>query len=319
MSTRRRGFTLVELLVVIAVIGILIALTLPAIQAVRESARMITCKSNLRQIGIAMHVYHEDRGRLPTGWKSRNPAGDPGWGWATALLPFIEQGSVIRSQLDLRLPIEDEENAAGRRVSIALYLCPTDSADGIFMIGAGDDHDHDHGDDDHDEDEHDEDDNHGHDHDDGSEHNIDTEHEPLFDVGRSNYAGVFGDEEIADHPDDGTGTFFENSRIGFRHITDGLSNTIIIGERSSQFGGTTWTGVIPDAAESMARVVGATDHRPNEDGGHFDDFSSFHRQGANFLFGDGGVRVITDEVDLDVYRGLSTRAGREKVGEFFVD
>jgi prepilin-type N-terminal cleavage/methylation domain-containing protein len=88
-SVRRRGFTLVELLVVIAIIGILVALLLPAIQAAREAGRRTSCNNNLKELGIALHNYHDVVGVLPFGWSDR------GAGWTTMVLPFMEQKTVF--------------------------------------------------------------------------------------------------------------------------------------------------------------------------------------------------------------------------------
>src|SRR5579883_209719 len=95
-SMRRRGFTLIELLVVIAIIAVLIALLLPAVQAAREAARRAQCANNLKQIGIALHNYHDTVGTFPPGFLSKlDPAtGDnagPGWGWAAMILSQLEQ------------------------------------------------------------------------------------------------------------------------------------------------------------------------------------------------------------------------------------
>ncbi len=142
----------------------------------------------------------------------------------------------------------------------------------------------------------------------------------MFDVARANYVGVFGTEEIEADPSNGDGTFFHNSQIGVRQITDGASSTMIVGERSSRTGFSTWTGVVGGAEEAMARVVGATDHPPNDDHAHVDDFSSDHAHGAHFVFGDISVRIVTNDVDLDVYRALATRKAEdgELIGDFFV-
>jgi prepilin-type N-terminal cleavage/methylation domain-containing protein len=113
-----RGFTLVELLVVIAIIGTLVGLLLPAVQAARESARLTACSNNLRQIGLAVHSYHDARKVLPPG---RTPANSATW--AVFLLPFLEMNDVYRAW-DITKSYHAQTDAA-RQASIAGYLCPT--------------------------------------------------------------------------------------------------------------------------------------------------------------------------------------------------
>jgi prepilin-type N-terminal cleavage/methylation domain-containing protein len=281
MSRRHSGFTLVEVLVVIAIISILIALLLPAVQFARESARAAQCHNNLKQMGIALHLYHDTNRRFPPGWDGVDPEGAPGWGWGSAILPQLDQGP-INDQIVRHLSISDAANQLAREAGVPVYLCPSDSPRERFLI---------YGD---------------------LEDAIDAG-TPLFEVGKSNYIGVYGTQEIEDDPAAGDGTFFYRSRLTMADIRDGMSNTLIVGERHSELGGSTWTGVVEGANEAMARIVGASDHTPNDPHHHFDDFTSRHPTGVHFLLGDGSVRRINDTIDLSVYHALVTRDGNEPV------
>src|SRR4051812_6730319 len=95
-KTFKRGFTLIELLVVIAIIAVLIALLLPAVQQAREAARRSQCKNNLKQIGLALHNYHDTANTLPPGWIGDPTGSNAGnrWGWGTMILPYLDQAPL---------------------------------------------------------------------------------------------------------------------------------------------------------------------------------------------------------------------------------
>jgi prepilin-type N-terminal cleavage/methylation domain-containing protein len=299
---RRRGFTLIELLVVIAIIAILVALLLPAVQQAREAARRTQCKSNLKQIGLALHNYHDIHNTLPPGWIAVNAYGFPsahdggsGIGWAAMILPQLEQTNLWQ-QFRPSLPLGDQLNAPFRSAELPVYRCPSDPQPPFFDLeeeGGG---------------------------------------AVLARLPVANYVAVFGTEELHgcenDPGDDpvspsgqcmGDGAFFHNSKVRMADITDGTSNTLMVGERRTDrmLGWySTWPGMIAEGEEAFQRILGAADHPPNDPLMHFDDFSSQHTGGAQFVLGDGSVRFISANIDGNVYRAIATIAGGETVGEF---
>lgn len=282
MAIKRRAFTLVELLVVIAIIGVLIALLLPAVGAAREASRKLSCKNNLKQVGLALQLHHDSHKILPSGWTGFDPStggadpeGTPGWGWASRILPHLDERALTEQSINFKLPIMDTFHDPLRTRQLPVFRCPSDLDPEIFTLESED----------------------------GSG--------PICDLAKSNYVGVFGKLEIEDVPGAGDGVFFHNSRISFRNIRDGLSKTILVGERYSLIGGSTWMGVIPGGEEAMCRIVGSTDHVFNDPNGHLDDFGSHHPGIAQFVFGDGSVDSLSDDIDPLVYQALSTRAGGE--------
>ncbi len=129
----RHGFTLIELLVVIAIIAILIGLLLPAVQKVREAAARTKCTNNLKQIGLALHSYHDANKQFPPGYIDGNtnptstPDNDvgPGWGWASFLLPYLEQNNVY-NQINFSLGVGLGVNAQISQQPLTIYQCPSD-------------------------------------------------------------------------------------------------------------------------------------------------------------------------------------------------
>src|SRR5687767_13127460 len=118
-TARQRAFTLVELLVVIAIIGVLVALLLPAVQMAREAARASSCKNHLRQLGLAVHQYHDAVSQLPPGWLADKPEGTPGWGWSPALFPYLEQANLSEGLIRRHVAIADSSNQQARETPVA--------------------------------------------------------------------------------------------------------------------------------------------------------------------------------------------------------
>lgn len=300
-SKAARGFTLVELLVVIAIIGILIGMLLPAVQQVREAARRIQCGNNVRQIGLALMNYESANMRFPSGWTTVSdfqPLEEPGWGWSAEILPFIEQNNVF-AQINRTVSIDDPMHHDVIQITIPVYMCPSDPSEELQNLDVHieeDDHDDDddhhriafiHGDDEH-------------------------EHDELW-ASRSNYSGVFGSGSLEDFPGRGNGAFFANSKLALSEFRDGLSNTIIVAERTNEHGPISWIGMIPELEAAAARIVGAADHPLSDDHGHLEDFGSNHPSGINLVLGDGSTHFLNENVSFGVYQALATRAGGEVV------
>lgn len=217
---RRAGFTLVEVLVVIAIIGILVALLLPAVQAAREAARRTQCTNQLKQIGLAIQNFHDARGQFPNGRTERD---EFSLAWTFSILPQLEE-QAIHDAYDPAFPVHAEENAAAMRVGIATYVCPS-------RRDAGADRDFD-----------------------NNDQPAGSNGEPRGVAVRGDYAANAGLEEdmgmeqndYEEGQEDESepinfqewhqdlslaGPIFSNSRVNARRVTDGLSKTFAVGER----------------------------------------------------------------------------------------
>lgn len=294
MSARRSAFTLVELLVVIAIIGILIALLLPAVQAAREAARRSSCCNNLKQIGVALQLYHDTCKTLPPGWVGYDPAtrqphwfGVPGWGWSAQILPYMEQGNAFKNLVHFELPIHDPANSAARVFPISTFRCASDTGEKTFLL-------------------------------EGGEEFVGPGSFTPVELATGNYVGMFGTVDIhhvCPGPGgccEGNGTFFLNRGLPFSQIKDGLSYTAIVGERCSKLAPSTWVGEVTGGLHAPARVVGVAAYPPNSEAApvqYFHNFSSFHSNGTHFLLADGSVHLIPQTIDTAVYHALATRAG----------
>jgi prepilin-type N-terminal cleavage/methylation domain-containing protein len=294
---RLGAFTLIELLVVIAIIGVLIALLLPAVQKVREAANRASCENNLKQIGLALHHYHDSQASLPSGYlcqSAGNPNDtSPGWGWAALLLPYVEQSNLAQ-QINWNLPVEHDSNLAARTTIQKLFVCPSDRSTGLFTIE-------------------------------------NAQNMPLAQAATNSYAACFGvGVDIDDELDDGNGLFFRNSRVRLTDITDGTSNTFAIGERASLFTQTPWAGAVsygttritpgapvndPDTVEEAATqvLVHIAVHTLNDPNSDPEDFFTPHTGNGLFLFADGSVRTVRWGVSLAVLQALATRDGGETI------
>jgi prepilin-type N-terminal cleavage/methylation domain-containing protein/prepilin-type processing-associated H-X9-DG protein len=302
----RFGFTLVELLVVIAIIGVLVALLLPAVQTAREAARRMQCTNNLKQIGLAIHNYHDSMGRFPSGFlfqapgmanRADRPNRAAGFSWHTLILPQIEQANLY-NQLNFQLGMWQQPNRQIIATQLKIAVCPSAvNPVKVFRVGSG------------------------------SEANSDADPG----ITATNYVGcggAFTQSQYYDSPEpQRNGIIIEDSSLRFSNVEDGTSNTFLVGETIYWGVGTddpnttnnfywdaTWfghfkkdTGGRADAPECLMRTGQYRMNPPKVAAAlvQRNTFSSRHPNGANFCMADGSTRFVSTTIDHteSVYNG----------------
>jgi len=305
-SSKRRAFTLVELLVVIAIIGVLIALLLPAVQQAREAARRMQCSNNMKQLGLALHNYHDVHKSFPPGQIATNRLN-----WQALILPMIEQSALHDALNEAGAFIGRTGSTADpvwhnnpdiistgatplAETVITGYMCPSDPSDELNE----------------------------------RLRSTDMTHPGTY--AKSNYVGAYTAalyDDTGAKVEDRPATFYEDSDVKFRDMTDGTSNTLIVGERcgKSPFRASMWIGwhnldgPLTHSHKFMVwtrinRVSNDTQY-PINGSGEF-AVSSLHPGGALCLFGDGSVRFLTETIELQTYAALGTKDGGEVIEEF---
>lgn len=278
-TSHQRALTVLELLVTMSIIGLVMTMVLPAVQAARESARRITCVNHLREIGLAIHSHHSAVRQLPVGWKC-DPKGRSAYGWAVALLPYLGEPGLHRT-INIHKHVSDPANDLARNTTFEIMLCPSDLTEPMFELFEEQEQTSR-----------------------SAEPVRKLKHpKPLAVLPTANYLGVFGTLESDDSipAPIGDGSFLENRRVRFRDFRRGLSNTIIVGERTMAQVPSTWYGVDRAGEDAAARLVGSTLEGINNPYADECDFSSRHPGGANFLWGDGHVSLVEQDIDLYLY------------------
>jgi prepilin-type N-terminal cleavage/methylation domain-containing protein len=304
-ARHRRGFTLIELLVVIAIIGLLLALLLPAIQRAREAMNRVRCQNNLRQLGLALHQWHETYGRFPPGLRGANYGIPPPaytedtyhyfYSWMARITPYIEQDNIHRYLEGgnyLKWPWWDGWYSSGQAgvgqalggIPLKLMQCPSDNRSQLITNYGG------------------------------------------HPVALTAYLGVNGTDQLAFD-----GILHVNARVTMGEIVagDGSSNTLLVGERPPSvdllygwwFAG---SGDYPyfgatDVVLGVNEYDPATGQRYQYGPGQLQDPQNIHRWhfwalhvvGSNFLFADCHTRSIRYSVNNSVLRALSTYRGGE--------
>ncbi|QDT98915.1 Type II secretion system protein G precursor [Gimesia aquarii] len=300
---KRPGFTLIELLVVIAIIAILIALLLPAVQQAREAARRTQCKNNLKQLGLALHNYHDVYRMFPAlVYQPTNlTAGNtPGWGWCSMLLPYIDQAPLYNQMnvgnVSLASVVQATNSPADR--PFPAFRCPSDTGPAVnnrsqfnatnppLSFGGG--------------------------------------YSPAKPVSTSNYFAAFGHSRGRNptYNNAGNGTYEDAQTGGFgytrktqrrvRDITDGTSNSIALGERAYKVGTVhhdagVWIGCAEANADDCVDDVGFTlrggiNSTSTSVHTRKESLSSQHVGGVQVLLFDGSVRFLSENIDFRTTR-----------------
>ncbi len=293
----RSALTVVELLVIIGILGVLLALIMPAVMQVRDAAKRVECTGNLHQIGLALQQYHNEHHMLPPGCSYQNGADpQPHMGWCARILPYLERDGVWREavqafeqeKLFLRNPPH-----AGLGTVVRTFTCPSDSrthaANDFGTLPGG----------------------------------------FTLRAAFTSYLGVEGTNQFTKD-----GLLFLDSRIRIADAIDGTSNTLMVGERPPSYNlvlGWWYAGWGQDKDGSAEMILGVNELNVNKvyrtscpsgpyqfQTGHVDDpcsafhFWSLHPGGAHFLFADGHVQFLKYSAN-PLMPALATRAGREAV------
>ncbi len=329
-TKHRSGFTLIELLVVIAIIAVLVSLLLPAVQQAREAARRSQCKNNLKQLGLAIHNYHDTHNISPPGalalladgtaaTATKNKKTDVvlgSWSWSVFILPYLDQSPLYNSLTPNGGNFPTAPNDA-TRTSLSVFKCPTETSSdlhtAVAMGGNGSD---------------------GH--------------------ARSSYPAVVGSGSNADYYNTTASTtrgmFWYNSNVRLRDVSDGLSNTMMVVERfwdgtdSEQRRGCVWVGRVPyvkigsveqgNKYSTFVRVENSADWAINGNNnnatasqhagtgqvttGGSGDSGKIQKGGVgiNLLMGDGSVRFASSNMDGATWQLLGQMADGQVMGEF---
>ncbi|QDU63586.1 hypothetical protein Pan216_44670 [Planctomycetes bacterium Pan216] len=319
-SLTRRGFTLVELLVVIAIIGVLVGLLLPAVQRAREAARRVQCQNQLRQIGLALHNYHDGHGVFPPAGVARRPTnandchgggavvGDAGAPWTVLILPYLDEQARY-DRFNFNAPFDwgftDSYAASGNSANspnqseqiqrLEKYVCPSNPVAANYptlsyfaVMGGG-----------------------------------------TLPSGGTQYPCEHGGGRVYFN----NGMMWRNSSVREAAVTDGLSKTFLIGETIFSYippwccETLTWASALRlNGGDSLMTNAAACVHQPNSGddpaaginmwGELTTTFRSFHDGGVHFLMGDGSVEFVGESIDLNTYRSLGIRDDGQPLGGF---
>lgn len=272
---RRHGFTLVELLVVVTIIGLLVALLLPAVQAAREAARRAACQNNLRQIGLGLLEYHNAQGAFPVGCvecRLNPPSGNRRFlSWQLWLLPYVEQAALFDS-IDTTLPAYDSANLPLARQQVPVFLCPSTEQPLAQSTSLR-----------------------------------------WTDAAFTDFGGLYGVEGTGnDNPDftaiqtlkdEALGVLLYEEPTSLRSVTDGTSHTAAIGEMvlRRQAGQCEWA--------NGHSVFAQEKHTPiNTSSGLGNEIGSPHPGGAFVVACDGHVEFLAEDLDVRTVAARITRA-----------
>ncbi len=333
MKARLRGFTLIELLVVIAIIAILIALLLPAVQQAREAARRTQCKNHMKQLGLALHNYHDVFGVFPPGGTAcvgsicvYGPSA--GHNWTASILPYMDQAPMYNqinwSYGGFNTGGVGSYHVPSEQASVSVipaYLCPSSPTISVN----------------------------------GYQNTTSTSGSPYPLLGpqaAAAYVGIMGSLRLGGTHRSNAGAFYKNSKVGIQDITDGTSNTMVVGEYSglakgqtmtsirtagpngtySWFNTPAWYGFYDNGADSLfALQLGnykPVVYAPNttwfvypptattSSSCYNQSLKSSHVGGLHILLGDGAVRFLSENIALVTLYNLADIADQQTVGEF---